>query len=284
MDRNALEKIIPAIAEKYRFRLEMIEKDYHLTRILNAVNEHLSNDIVFKGGTLLNKVYLNYHRLSEDLDFSYGSFKDFAARSQRSKVIDPIRKKMPQFLEMLELGSETPQGKGFNNSTQYLFDIQYDSFITGRKEKIKFEVSLRQPQLFPIVNVQVRHFYQDPFTGKDLLPQGSILALSLEESAAEKLKAAISRLKPAIRDFYDLGHFINLGFDFSRPEFLKIVDKKLTFDGYTRDYSFNLGLSEQAIQDLQRSVKTDLVPMIRSNETFELDKILKVFNRIFSKK
>lgn len=284
MDREALEKIIPAIAEKYRFRLEMIEKDYHLTRILNAVNEHLSKDIVFKGGTLLNKVYLNYHRLSEDLDFSYCALTDFTARSQRSKAIDPIRKKMPQFLASLGLESETPQGKGFNNSTQYLFEIQYDSVISNRKEKIKFEVSLRQPQFFPPVNVQVKHFYQDPFTGKDLIPQGFILALSLEESVAEKLKAAISRLTPAIRDFYDLGHFIDLGFDFSQPEFLKTVEKKLALDGYTRDYSVNLGLSEQSIQDLHRKIKTDLVPMIRSNETFELDKVLKVFNKIFSRK
>ncbi|MHB1276426.1 MAG: nucleotidyl transferase AbiEii/AbiGii toxin family protein [Candidatus Humimicrobiaceae bacterium] len=38
-----------------------------MTRILNAVNQYLSCDIIFKGGTLLNKAYLNYHRLSEDL-------------------------------------------------------------------------------------------------------------------------------------------------------------------------------------------------------------------------
>ena len=283
MDRDKLEKIIPVIAEKYRFRLEMIEKDYYLTKILNSVNEHLSRDIVFKGGTLLNKVYLNYHRLSEDLDFSYRGNIELTTRGQRSKAIEPIREKMPAFLTMLELTSDAPQGKGFNNSTQYLFDIQYLSVITNQKENIKFEVSLRQPSFFPPVNVQIKHFYQDPFTQKDLLPQGSILALSLEESVAEKLKAAISRLTPAIRDYYDLGHFIASGFDFSRSDFLKIVNKKLQLDGYTRDYSHNLGLSEQAIQELQRAIKTDLTPMIRSDESFDLNKVFERFNKIFKK-
>ena len=284
MDRDKLGKIIPVISEKHHFRFEMIEKDYHLTRILNSVNEHLSRDIVFKGGTLLNKVYLNYHRLSEDLDFSYRGNVELATRSQRSKAITPIREKMPSFLSLLELTSDDPKGKGFNNSTQYLFDIQYDSIITNRKEGIKLEISLRQLPFLAPVTVQVKHFYQDPFTKEDLFPQGSVLALSLDESVGEKLKAAISRLTPAVRDYYDLWHFIKLDFDFSRPDFLKMVNEKLRLDGYTRGYSHNLGLSDQAIQELKRTVKTDLAPMIRTDEEFYLDKVLEKFNQIFSDK
>ncbi len=284
MDRDKLEKIIPVIAEKHHFRFEMIEKDYYLTRILNSINEHLSRDIIFRGGTLLNKVYLNYHRLSEDLDFSYGGNAKLETRSQRSKAITPIRGKMPSFLSLLELTSDAPEGKGFNNSTQYLFDIQYASVITNRKESIKLEISLRQPPFLPSVSVQVKHFYQDPFTKEDLFPQGSVLALSLDESVAEKLKAAISRLTPAVRDYYDLAHFIKSGFDFSRPDFLKMVNEKLRLDGYARGYSHNLGLFDQAIQELKRTVKTDLAPMIRVDEEFDLDKVLEKFNQVFSDK
>ncbi|MBU4509823.1 nucleotidyl transferase AbiEii/AbiGii toxin family protein [bacterium] len=70
MDKEKLQHIIPFIAEKFKFRLETIEKDYYLTIILNNVESQLSDKIVFKGGTLFNKIHLNYHRLSEDIDFT----------------------------------------------------------------------------------------------------------------------------------------------------------------------------------------------------------------------
>lgn len=281
MDNDRLKDIINSIADVQGFRPAIIEKDYHLTMILNAVNERLSRDIIFKGGTLLNKVYLDYHRLSEDLDFSYRNDVDVSTRGSRSKAITPIRKKMPSFISFLGLTSENPQGDGFNNSTQYLFKLQYPSIILKRKESVKFEISLRQPSFLPPVTVPVKHFYQDPFSGKDLFPQGTVLALSLEESVAEKLKAAISRLTPAIRDYYDLGHFIKTGFDFARPDFLKMVKEKLRLDGYERDYSHNLGLSDPAIEELKRISESDLMPMIRAGEEFDLDVVLKYFNKLF---
>jgi len=284
MDKDKLKDVINFIADKQRFRPAIIEKDYHLTRIINAVNEHLSRDIIFKGGTLLNKAYLNYHRLSEDLYFSYRNDVDVSTRGKRSKTITSIRKKIPSFLSFLELTSDNPEGKGFNNSTQYLFILQFQSIIMKRKEGIKFEISLRQPSFLPPTTVQVKHFYQDPFSGEDLFPQGSVLALSLEECAVEKLKAAISRLTPAIRDYYDLGHFIKIGFDFARPDLLKLVNKKLKLDGYERDYSRSLGLSDQAIGELKRVSESDLTPMIRADEKFDLDAVLAYFNKLFDQK
>jgi predicted nucleotidyltransferase component of viral defense system len=118
MDKNKLKDIINYIADKQGFRPAIIEKDYHLTRILNAVNQHLSCDIIFKGGTLLNKAYLNYHRLSEDLDFSYSNNVNVNTRGKRSQAMASIRKKMPSFLLFLGLISDNPEGNGFNNSTQ----------------------------------------------------------------------------------------------------------------------------------------------------------------------
>ena len=85
-------------------------------------------------------------------------------------------------LDILELTSDNPQGKGFNNSTQYLFNIQFQSVLSGKKENIKLEISLRQPPFLEPERVAIKHFFQDPFTGEDLIEQGKILALSLEES------------------------------------------------------------------------------------------------------
>lgn len=204
-------------------------------------------------------------------------------REKLEKVINPIREKMPAFLEELGLLSSDPEGKGFNNSTQYLFNIQYESVLSDSKENIKFEISLRHSPFLPPNRITIKHFFQDPFTGEDLIKQGKILSLSLEESVAEKLKAAISRFSPAIRDFYDLGHFIKNGFDFSRQDFLKMLDKKLKLDGYEKDYSENLGLSNKAIKNLKATIKSELFPMIRKDEEFDLDEVLEFFNRLFGK-
>lgn len=53
-------------------RDQQIEKDYILSWILQGVAMHneLSKAIVFKGGTVLKKVYFEDYRFSEDLDFT----------------------------------------------------------------------------------------------------------------------------------------------------------------------------------------------------------------------
>ncbi len=283
MDRARLEQVIPVIGQKYKFRLEMIEKDYYLTLILNSVESHLSEKIVFKGGTLLNKIHLNYHRLSEDVDFTYYSPDGIETRSKRSRAITPIRERMPDFLKLLDLKSELPEGKGFNNSTQYLFYISYPSFITGKDENIKLEISLRQTPIDNPVHNAVRHFYQDPFTGEDLIPQHKILSLSLNEAVAEKLKAAITRRDVAIRDYYDLWFISEAKFDFNNKHFLGIFKKKLEDEKYKGDYRNNFGLDQQAIELLRKQISTELIPVIRIGESFDLDKVFERFNIILQK-
>ncbi len=280
MDRERLEKIIPFIAEKYNFRLETIEKDYYLTLVLNSVESHLSDKIVFKGGTLLNKIHLNYHRLSEDIDFTYFNPEGLQTRSNRSRVITPIREKMPELLKLLELKSKKPEGEGFNNSTQYVFNISYPSFISGRDENIKLEISLRQTPIDkPVYNV-ITHFYKDPFTGDDLIPKNKILSLTLNEAVAEKLKAAITRKDVAIRDYYDLWFILEAKFDFKDGHFSSIFKKKLKEEKYRADYTHNFGLDQKTIELLHRQIETELIPVIRVGETFDLGKVFDRFNVI----
>ena len=59
-------------AREVQVRDQQIEKDYILSWILNGVSQHeqLSKLIVFKGGTVLKKVYFADCRFSEDLDFT----------------------------------------------------------------------------------------------------------------------------------------------------------------------------------------------------------------------
>lgn len=285
IDREKLKDIIPVIAGQQKFRTAIIEKDYYLTVILNNIESLLSDRIVFKGGTLLNKIHLNYHRLSEDLDFTYyGNYgkDELSRRSQRSKAIMPIRDKMSEFLKKLEFKTDNPRGEGFNNSTQYIFYVKYPSFVTGKDENIKIEIALRQPLLDKPVHNVIRHFYQDPFTGEDLIPIHKVLSLSFNEAVAEKLKAAISRRDVAIRDYYDLWHIAESGFDFFHVKFIRLFKRKLADEGYEGNYKQNFGLSSDKISLLQRQVETDLRPVIRAGEKFDLDKVFERFNSILS--
>jgi len=284
IDREKLKDIIPVIAGQQKFRAAIIEKDYYITIILNNIGALLSDRIVLKGGTLLNKIHLNYHRLSEDLDFTYYGKNELNSRSQRSKAIMPIRDRMPEFLEKLELKSDKPQGEGFNNSTQYIFYVKYPSSVTGRDENIKIEIGLRQPPLDKPVHNVIRHFYQDPFTGEDLIPTHTVLSLSFNEAVAEKLKAAISRHDVVIRDYYDLWHIAESGFDFFHERFIRLFKRKLGDEGYERNYEQDFGLSSDTISLLHRQVETDLRPVIRAGEEFDLDKVFVRFNGILSNK
>ena len=277
-DKEKFKDLVSAIARTLRFRPAIVEKDYYLTLIRNNIESLWSDKIVFKGGTLLNKAHLNYHRLSEDLDFTYYASLD--TRSQRSKAITPIREQMPDFLKELQLSSDNPDGEGFNNSTQYVFKVKYPSVLTGKDGSIKIEISLRQPPIDKPVNTVIKHFYQDPFTGEDLFPQGKVLSLSWEEAVAEKLKAAISRKDVAIRDFYDLWHIAEFGFDFHNVKFIKLFKRKLADEGHISDYKKNFGLSADKLALLHRQVDTDLIPVIRADESFDLDEVLKRFNVI----
>jgi len=163
MDKEKLKDIIPVLARKHNFRPVIVEKDYYLTIILNSIESRLSDKLIFKGGTLLNKIHLKYHQLSEDLDFTYLSKEKLDSRSKRSRAITPVRKAMPEFLKSLNLKSENPQGQGFNNSTQYVFNISYPSFITGEDANIKIEISLRQPPIDKLVSC-LKSF--GPYNGK----------------------------------------------------------------------------------------------------------------------
>jgi hypothetical protein len=59
-------------AREVGVRDQQIEKDYILSWILQGIAQHeqLSTAIVFKGGTVLKKVYFEDYRFSEDLDFT----------------------------------------------------------------------------------------------------------------------------------------------------------------------------------------------------------------------
>ena len=69
-------------------------------------------------------------------------------------------------------------------------------------------------------------------------------------------------------------------FDFHSKPFIAIFKKKLEYESYKGDYRNNFGLDESAIELLYGQVETDLIPVIRVGENFDLKKVFARFNKI----
>lgn len=64
---------------------------------------------------------------------------------------------------------------------------------------------------------------------------------------------------------------------------MSIFKKKLEEEKYRVDYSNNFGLNQKSIELLHRQVSTELIPVIRIGESFDLNKVFKRFNVILRK-
>src|SRR3989344_4993935 len=74
---------------------DIIKKDLLLTLILAEFEKmDLGRDLIFKGGTLLSRNYLKYHRFSEDLDFV---FKDSSTIRDLPRI--PRERKIKEFID-----------------------------------------------------------------------------------------------------------------------------------------------------------------------------------------
>ncbi|MFH1454482.1 MAG: hypothetical protein ABIH00_10985, partial [Armatimonadota bacterium] len=70
--------------------------------------------------------------------------------------------------------------------------------------------------------------------------------------------------------------------DFQDKKFIKIFKKKLKDEGYSGSYSHNFGLDDESVTLLQKQIETDLMPVIRLDEKFNLNKVFSRFNKILS--
>jgi len=280
-------KSLERASRKKGFLLSLIEKDYYLTLILSRVHE-LSENLIFKGGTCLNKVYYAYYRLSEDLDFSMALPQYEATRSQRRKCIQPVKDTIKKFVKQLGMRIDDAGNPGRNESKQYVYYFVYQSALREIEAKIKFEIGLRFNPIDPAEKRQVQHTFLHPFTGDPLFDGGKVNCLSLNELIAEKLRASAIRIKVAPRDFYDIDFVLRNKFDLANKEVITLFKKKLQEDNADTDlgkYRKNLGRSNEEIKDMNSRIETELFDVLTPNEreNFNLNTALKRINKVMKK-
>jgi predicted nucleotidyltransferase component of viral defense system len=276
-------KTLERAAKKKGFLVPLLEKDYYLTLILSRVHE-LTEDLVFKGGTCLNKIYYEYYRLSEDLDFSMKLPRYEATRGERRKSIQSVKDRIPKFVEQFDMKIVDSENPGRNESKQYVYYFTYQSALRPIEGQIKFEIGLRFNPIDQVEKRQVHHTYMHPFTGEPLFDGGKVACLSLNEIVSEKLRAAALRETIAPRDFYDLDFIIRNNFNLADREVMTLFKKKLEEDGGDTDvtkYCVNMGRKSAEIEDMRFRIKAELFDVLSpvERENFDLDKALERINK-----
>jgi predicted nucleotidyltransferase component of viral defense system len=197
---------------------EIIHKDFILTLVLAEFQKEqgIFKELIFKGGTLLSRNYLEYHRFSEDLDFVFkdsNSIRDLPRHARERKVkafLDIFVPKLKEVADILGLDFSTNRSdkkycRMLSGRTVYTFKIYYAS-----EKYIKIEINFIEKMINSPKEESIKAL-TDFFDSKELLftlglKQNNFIVLSypIEEIIIEKYRAVLTRKKLAERDLFDL--------------------------------------------------------------------------------
>jgi len=196
-------------------RDQQIEKDYVLSWILTGIAQHeqLSKFIVFKGGTVLKKIYFENYRFSEDLDFTLID-KD----TTNEQIFAWFNESFEYIQEVANIPLEIIDQESFQNEIEdsgINFYIGYVGSLggLGSNKKVKIDISRFETLEFkPLIKPSFMR-YSD-------LPEHQLLCYSLEEILVEKMRSVMQRMQA--RDFYDIWYLLEvhgMDVDFYMHEF-----------------------------------------------------------------
>lgn len=248
-------------------RRELIEKDYFCSIVLAFLFSE-ETPLVFKGGTCLNKIHVGFYRLSEDLDFSI-AMNIGATRGDRRKAMEPAKRQFSSIQKAAPALKIVSELAGHNEGRQYTATLAYQSAVAPMPGTIKFEVGLREPLFDEVQRSSSRTLVQDPFKKVDLLTIESVNCLSAREAFSEKIRAALTRKEPAIRDLFDLDYAIrHQKIDLSDAGLLDYARRKIAIPGTNA-----IDVTASRIEAMRLQLKTELQSVLRKDdyEAFDFD-------------
>lgn len=256
----------------------LIEKDYFCTVLLQYLYDQPDCPLIFRGGTCIGKVYTDFYRLSEDLDFLISTPPETAISARRKRMA-PVKEWMGKISEEMSILSLPEDFTGHNSSRQYVAYVTYPSiFLPEEAARIKIEVGLREKPLMTPVQMKARTLLLNPFTRKSLVPDIALVTLSVQEAIAEKLRAALTRLEPAIRDFFDIDYLASRNMmDINDRHLFQLLTEKLKVPGNSP-----IDLTPARKEKLKTQINTELKPVLRPAdfEYFDLDRAFELVTRI----
>ena len=249
MKKSNFRKYITYVKEQKQTTIDdfYIEKDYFLSLFLSTwqtLNEedkvpHL-DALIFKGGTLLARNYLNYPRISEDLDFTHEDSNILRTLQSKGKRETEIRKRVitiiddiKRICDVVHFDFETDRTNTKyievrNSRAVYIFTLYYTSLITGEEIPIRLELNFLEQVLNEPSEVRINNIVDyDVFLksiGYDLINK-TMQTYALDEIILEKYRAILTRDVLKERDILDLYLIYKRGTDVFQTDNQMIVKK-----------------------------------------------------------
>ena len=253
------------------FSESLVEKDYYCSLVLKEIFQSKDCDLVFKGGTLLNKCHAGFYRLSEDLDFSISADPNLS-RNIRGKLAQKAKRVINQSIKNLSLSFSTPF-QGHDENRLYTTTIEYISAVNNDKNTIKIEFGVNE-KVLEKQDLFAKTLLKDVLRKEFVLSDFLLPGLSLKEAYSEKIRAALSRKEPAIRDIFDIYYALEKNIiGNSKPkikshEILQMLRKKM------EDEELKIYLSSSRKEEFLSQLQTDLKPVLRAVdfENFDFEK------------
>ena len=230
-------------------RADLVEKDLLLHQVLFDLskNKFFHDNFAFKGGTCLAKCYLDYFRLSEDIDFTWKDQSVFEGKSQKA-----IRRYLSVVIDRLGLVFEgIAKGYGLDfrclkGNRDYVelsggdkictFKVWYMSEVFGRKSFFKVQMNFVEKICYPFKSVELRSVISKNQEELALLFSEYQACMGVvgfdvydvREILAEKIRAILTRRGIKARDFLDV-YLIGKVFGVSLDEVFSCVVEKIKF-------------------------------------------------------
>lgn len=249
INRDDLQKM----ARMTGMRPHQQEKHYIQTLVLRSIYSRF--DPVFKGGTAMMFFY-GLNRFSEDLDFT--TDKDFKPAS----LLNGVRE------DMGYMGISAVYKTMTDNEISFSFRIGAEGPLFTREIErcfIRVEISRRE-EVFVIPEAK---FFEYDYL--DILPF-SVTIMALEEMAAEKVRAIMTRDKA--RDLFDLLFLVKRGIKTDED----LLNRKLSYYDLSFDYDSFL----RSIESKRDLWSSELKPIV-FGEIPDFDTVKKLVENLRSK-
>jgi predicted nucleotidyltransferase component of viral defense system len=213
-------------ANQVGVRDQQIEKDYILSWILWGIANHeqLAKALVFKGGTVLKKVYFKDYRFSEDLDFTLldNDISNEQIFEWFNEIFILIKEEANISLKKNDYDEDDGDKPKDEKEDGVNFYIGYIGPLGGfgNNKKVKIDISRSEKLEFDPIGKGAIVDYSD-------LENYKLLCYPLEELLVEKLRCTMQRMQP--RDYYDIWYLVEIhkmDVDFFEAEFRAKCESK----------------------------------------------------------
>ena len=243
-------------AKELGFVRDTLEKVCRLADVLAFMEKDplLSDSLALKGGTAINLTIFDLPRLSVDIDL------DFSKEVEREAMLEE-RKKITEHIQKYMAAA----GYQLNAKSKQYHAL--DSFVYeyvnagGMKDNLKIEINyMLRAHILPVSRRRANLPWQkEPFT---------VLSIDPLEIFGTKIVALLNRT--AARDLYDIFNLQKYGlFDESEEPLLRkcvVFYSAIAAEKAPECFSFS-----HIMQLAPQRIKTDLIPVLRRGERFDLE-------------